>query len=242
MSAEIQRQLNTRDVATARFSIAAQTEPAYSAGHESCDWACTSRRLRLAVLDCSGSRERAAVATALTLGALRNARRGRLPPQDQASLIDQAVWEQFAGAVSVEAVLVDIDLGNPSGASILSTGPMGLFRERGGTVSTPEVGAVPPLAMFDRSTYSGHPLDVTAGDRLVVITDGSGTLGDGTEEATTDLAAELVHGRDRHSDELVRHLLRAVEDDPSGDATAVCIELHAGARPDLEGPRRVTGR
>ncbi len=226
VSAEMQwQQLNSRGVATYRFSVAAQTEPACSAGNESYDWACTSTHLQLAVLDCSGSRERAATATALALGALRNARRGGLPLPDQAALIDQALWDQFAGTVSAEAVLLDIDLTDPVSAAGLSTGQIGLFRERHGHVSELQVDVSLPLGMFDGSRYRSAPLDVASDDRLVLVTDGLGTLTDVNATTTHDLTEALVRGRDLLPAELVRHLLRTVDEDPAGDATAVCIDL-----------------
>lgn len=226
VSAEMQwQQLNSRGAATHRFSVAAQTEPAYSAGNESYDWACTSTRLQLAVLDCSGSRERAATATALAIGALRNARRGGLPLPDQAALIDQALWDQFSGTVSAEAVLLDIDLTDPVSAAGLTTGQIGLFRERHGHVAELRADAFLPLGMFDGSRYRSAPLDVASDDRLVLVTDGLGTLTDVDATTTHDLTEALVRGRDLLPAELVRHLLRTVGEDPAGDATAICIDL-----------------
>lgn len=226
VSAEMQwQQLNSRGIATRRFSVAAQTEPAYSAGNESYDWACTSTRLQLAVLDCSGSRERAATATALALGALRNARRSGLPLPDQAALIDQALWDQFAGTVSAEAVLLDIDLTDPVSAAGLTTGQIGLFRERHGHVSELHADVSLPLGMFNGSRYRSAPLDVAPDDRLVLVTDGLGTLTDVDATTTHDLTEALVRGRDLLPAELVRHLLRTIDEDPAGDATVICIDL-----------------
>ncbi len=228
VSAEMQwQQLNSRGVAAHRFNVAAQTEPAYSAGNESYDWACTSTRLQLGVLDCSGSRERAATATALALGALRNARRGGLALPDQAALIDQALWDQFAGTVSAEAVLLDIDLTDSDSVSAagLSTGQIGLFRERHGHVIELPVDVSLPLGMFDGSRYRSAPLDIAPNDRLVLVTDGLGTLTDFDATTTHDLTEALVRGRDLLPAELVRHLLRTIDEDPAGDATAICIDL-----------------
>ena len=232
VSAEMQwQQINSRGVDTHRFRIAAQTEPACAAGNESYDWGCTGERVQLAVLDCSGSRERAATATALALGALRNARRGGLGIDRQAELVDQAVWDQFGGRVAVEALLLDLDLTGPVTGTAVTTGQIGLFRHRHGTVTSPELPPALPLGMFTGSRYPTHPLDAAAGDRFVVMTDGLGSLTAPASPSTQDVQDHLLHDRDLLPAEVVRRLLRAVDDDPAGDASAVCIDLNPGTWP-----------
>ena len=233
VSAEMQwQQLGARAITTRHFAIAAQLEPAYAAGSESFDWSCDADRIQLGVFDSAGGRQAAALTTALVLGALRNARRGGYPSHRQAALVDEAVWETFGGETSAEALLLDIRLDGSGSSAMLGTGGVRLFRDRDGRVAPVEVDAQLPFGMFEDSRYQVQPLDIAAGDRLVAVSDGLLPTAAGTDRAggangtgPPTLVALVAAHRDLAPAELVRRLLREIPDDPTGDATAVCIDL-----------------
>lgn len=228
VSAEMQwQQLGARAITTRHFAIAAQLEPAYAAGSESFDWSCDADRIQLGAFDSAGGRQAAALTTALVLGALRNARRGGYPTHRQAALVDEAVWEAFGGRTSVEALLLDIRLDGSGSSVLLGTGGVQLFRDRGGRVSPIELDAQLPWGMFEDSRYQVQPLDIRPGDRLVVVSDGlapSSEVPGGPDG--NDVPTLVAEYRDLAPAELVRRLLREVPDDPTGDATAVCVDLY----------------
>jgi len=226
VSAEMQwQQLGARAFRSSRFAIAGQVEPAYAGGSESYEWACDADRLQLGLFDCSGDRGVAALTTALVLGALRNARRGGYPTDRQATLVDEAVWEMFGGRTAAEALLLDVHLDGSGRSVVLGTGGVTLFRHRDGRVRVVDLDAQLPLGMFEDSRYQVQPLDVRSGDRLVVISDG--VLRPGAAERQHGEFADLLATHRRLAPaELVRRLLRLIPDDPTGDATVVCLDVH----------------
>lgn len=239
VSAEFQWQLlPATSVSTPSAQLHALIEPAPRVTSDLFDWSLDGDRLWLAVLDAEGRSLSAALPSALAVAALRHARRSGAPVDEQVALADQAIYDQFRGRGVVRAVVVGIDLASRT-AEVVRAGPPDtaprLFRRRDGHVEELAAPEHEDLGRFDRSPYRSVPLDVAAGDALLIVTDG------GPE-------ARDQHGRSFGRDALVEHftstdplaavprrLLDALREHSGGemaqDATALVVGLGGtGAR------------
>jgi hypothetical protein len=153
------------------FSLAGQLEPAYAVRGDSFDWAEQDGRLYLSVLNGMGDGVAAAQLTSLATYALRNARRAGLDLVDQASLSDQAVFAEHKGAVSVEALMLEIDLTTGAVLAVDAGSPRMLLLRDGEVIDEP-LEAQFPLGMFESSDYTAQHFGLRTGDRVFVVSDG----------------------------------------------------------------------
>lgn len=110
MAAEMQWELLPgRGVSHDAFQLAGQLEPAYTVGGDHFDWSLDGDRLTLAVLNGSGIGLSASLLTAVTVNALRNARRSGGSLTEQAELASDTVFHQHRGRRYVATVLLELD-------------------------------------------------------------------------------------------------------------------------------------
>lgn len=212
-------------------TIAGQLEPAYAASGDAYDWCRSSDELLVAVFDAQGRGIEAALQTTLAVTAFRNARRGGLDLAQMVSLTDQALYDRSRGQWSLPAFFFQFDLATGQASAIHAGSPVAL-RQREATVSDVDLDPQLPLGMFEGTVYTAEAIDVTAGDRLLVVTDGAHTPRDspvGPMQPET-LRALLAETADSPVWELTRKVinnaLRHSDGQPDQDIVAVALDLH----------------
>ena len=176
LSAEIQQRLlpQSRTCEAAAFTLAGWLEPAASIGGDTFDYSLARDELHLSLTDAMGHGVEAALTASMCLGALRGERRRG------GSLLDQAAATNPRSARTRPAPTTTTSPRACSAASTCAPGPW-----TSSTRATPRrtCSAVPsstaldlrvdlPLGMFGDTTYDITRLDLVAGDRLVLVTDG----------------------------------------------------------------------
>ncbi|MEV7405696.1 PP2C family protein-serine/threonine phosphatase [Streptomyces sp. NPDC091267] len=172
LAAEMQWQLlPARAFTAAEYAIGAQLEPAYAIHGDNFDWAADGDQLTIAVTNGMGEGIQASLLTNLAVNALRNARRAGIDIADQASLADQALYDQHRGASHVSTLLLRFDLATGRVGAVDAGSPQ-LWRLRGRTVARIDLDAQLPLGMFEESRYTIQEFQVIPGDRLLLVSDG----------------------------------------------------------------------
>ncbi|WP_411113619.1 PP2C family protein-serine/threonine phosphatase [Streptomyces sp. 029-5] len=172
LAAEMQWELLPARACTAReYAIGAQLEPAYAIHGDNFDWAADADELTLAVTNGMGEGIQASLLTNLAVNALRNARRAGIGIADQASLADQALYEQHRGASYVSTLLLRFELATGRVEAVDAGSPQ-LWRQRDKTVERIALDAQLPLGMFEESDYVAQTFQVMPGDRLLFVSDG----------------------------------------------------------------------
>jgi serine phosphatase RsbU (regulator of sigma subunit) len=213
----------------AEFSLAGALEPAYEVAGDNFDYAVEAERVWISTTDAMGHGLRAAMLASLAVNAIRNSRRGGAGLLEQAALAGQVVAEQFGGAEFVTGLLMCIDIATGK-AEAVNAGQGLVWRLRGGAVEPVPFEADPPLGPFPEIQYRVQPVDMAAGDRLVLVSDGvleAGPVrGDGF--GVLRLRALLDATRQRSPLECVRLVVDAVKEHQQGelrdDATVVCLD------------------
>lgn len=231
VAAEMQWELlPARAYRSPRVSVAGTLEPAYSVGGDSFDWANGDGQLHLSVLDASGRGVGAAMTTTLAVSALRNARRSGAELAAQARLADQALYAQYAGERFVAALLLTLDLDSGE-LHVVDAGSPQLLLVRAASIEPVHLDAQLPLGMFEDTGYATEGLQLRAGDRVVVVSDGLLAAGSaaGEEFGEARLASLLMDTANLTPAEAVRVLMRATREhhgrpDPVDDAVAVCLD------------------
>jgi serine phosphatase RsbU (regulator of sigma subunit) len=241
LAAEIQWELlPTLAFELPAFSIAGTVEPAYEIGGDNFDYAISAHRLTVSVSDAVGHGIRAALLASLAVTAMRNARRAHCSIIEQAGTANRHLVEQFPGADFVTGLILELDVDNGVGTLLNAGHPPPLLLREGG-VSELLVPPELPLGLVGSAHYSVHPIQLHAGDRLLLFTDGiteAHRRGE-PEFGYRRLAAMLGEQSDIKPSELVRHLTRAVTESCNGelsdDATAVCLDWHPPQSPGQTG-------
>jgi serine phosphatase RsbU (regulator of sigma subunit) len=210
------------------FNLAGQLEPAYAVRGDSFDWAEQDGRLYLSVLNGMGDGVAAAQLTALATYALRNARRAGLALADQASLADQAIFAEHKGAVSVEVLMLEVDLATGDALVVDAGSPRMLLLRDGGVLDQP-LDRQFPLGMFESSEYAPQRLALRTGDRIFVVSDGifdaaaaTGRYGDSALHRFVRRTGALAPLQAVRS--LLGDLRTFVGTDLDDDAAAVCVD------------------
>jgi hypothetical protein len=216
------------------FSLAGQLEPAYAVRGDSFDWAEQDGRLYLSVVNGMGDGVAAAQLTSLAMHALRNARRAGLDLADQAALADQAVFAEYKGAVSVEVLMLQVDLATGA-VLVVDAGSPRLMMLRAGEVIDEPLEQQFPLGMFESSEYVTQRFDLRTGDRVFVISDGvydaaatAGRYGDSALHRFVRRTGALAPLQAVRS--LLGDLRSFIGSDLDDDAVAVCVDW-TGTRP-----------
>lgn len=207
LEAEIQRRLLPPSYSCEgpQFALAGWQIPASSGGGDTFDYAVGQRTLSVSVTDAMGHGVAAAQLATLAVGSLRNSRRAGLGPVEQVQRASAALNVHAAPDQFVTALLVVIDLDTGT-AALVNAGHVSPLLVRGGRVV--EVGLRPGvvLGVLPDSVYEAHHLQLEAGDRLVLLTDGMFER----EAAGAEVATLLSSLSDMHPREAAQVLTREI--------------------------------
>jgi serine phosphatase RsbU (regulator of sigma subunit) len=230
LSAEIQQRLlpGPRTCEAAAFTLSGWLEPAASIGGDTFDYSLDRDVLHLSLTDAMGHGVSAALTASLCLGSLRGGRRSGATLLEQAAeankaLADQAAVRGFDDFVTGLLVRVDLRVG---ACEMVNAGHVAPYLARGTGVTALELPADLPFGMFPDTRYRSTRVNLSQGDRLVLVTDGmlERRLG------AVDLLEVIADNRELHPRELVRALadsaLDATGHQLSDDATILCLDWH----------------
>ncbi|MCZ4095167.1 MULTISPECIES: PP2C family protein-serine/threonine phosphatase [Streptomyces] len=224
LAAEIQHRLLPASLAceAAQFSVAGALEPAEFVGGDTFDYVMDRDYVQLSVTDAMGHDVQAALLATLLVGALRRARRQGADLAEQARQADRAVVEHSGGRY-VTGQLLRISLLDGRNEFINAGHPWPL-RLRNGKVEQLQPVVDMPFGFQNPHTYTMQSLDIRAGDRLVMLTDGV------MERSATDIdLPELIERtQDLHPREaariLIEHVIHAHDGHLEDDATVMCLD------------------
>ncbi|MET9503696.1 PP2C family protein-serine/threonine phosphatase [Streptomyces sp. NPDC006622] len=226
LAAEIQHRLLPASLAceAAQFAVAGALEPADHVGGDTFDYVIDRDTVQLSVTDAMGHDVDAALLATLLVGALRRARRAGGDLAEQARQADQAMREHGRqGYVTGQLLRISLIDGR---AEFVNAGHPWPLRMRNGQVReiTPKIDM--PFGFHAPHTYRVQSLDLRAGDRLVMLTDGMLER----NANRLDLSDLVVRTRALHPREAARTLIGAVVDANQGhlqdDATVMCLDWH----------------
>lgn len=228
VAAEMQWNLQPlRAFATDEFSIAGQLIPAYEVGGDCYDYNVGTTHLDLSSLDAMGHGVQASLLAALTTAVMRNARRAGDGPVAQITQADRQLLSRFGGDQFVTALAMRLDLTDGTVEAVNAGHPQP-WRVRNGQACPVELSPQLPVGMFEATTYRPQSLQLEAGDRLVIITDGILEAGaPGTEFGEQRLAAMLLAAADLTPHQCVAEVLRTVRTfapKMHDDATVICLD------------------
>ncbi|MFI5489563.1 PP2C family protein-serine/threonine phosphatase [Micromonospora echinaurantiaca] len=231
MAAEMQWELLPgRGVSHDAFQLAGQLEPAYTVGGDHFDWSLDGDRLTLTVLNGSGIGLSASLLTAVTVNALRNARRSGGSLTEQAELASDTVFYQHRGRRYVATVLLELDTITGRVRAVDAGSPR-LLRLRGGAVDTIALEQQLPLGMFAEARYDLQEFDLAPGDRLFVVSDGVWAAAPADREAYGEkaMARAMRSTRLQPPAEAVGTVMRELhawhaDTDLRDDAVVVCLD------------------
>ncbi|TDC83750.1 serine/threonine-protein phosphatase, partial [Micromonospora sp. KC606] len=237
MAAEMQWDLLPgRSLRHEAFLVAGQLEPAYTVGGDHFDWAVDEGLLTLSVLNGTGAGIGASLLTALTVNAMRNARRSGGGLVEQAELASDTIFYQHRGRRHVATLLLAVET-TTGRVRAVDAGSPHLLRLRGAAVSRIELEQQLPLGMFAETRYTVQEFDLEPGDRLFVVSDGVYAAQPGGQEAYGEraMARSMRSTRLQPATEAVGTVMRELfayhaETDLRDDAVVVCLDwLGAGA-------------
>lgn len=175
LAAEIQRRLlpDSFTCESAQATIASWLEPSASVAGDTFDYSFGPADLYLSLTDAIGHGLAAALLATLTVNGLRNVRRepdprglAAMADHVNAMLVEHSDLEQF-----VTGLLFHIDL--PSGAlRAVNAGHIPFYLLRDDTVEQIGWPPEPAFGMFPETAYTVRHLQLRAGDRLLLVTDG----------------------------------------------------------------------
>jgi serine phosphatase RsbU (regulator of sigma subunit) len=230
LAAEIQHRLlpAAYTCEAGQFSLAAWLEPAGNVAGDTFDFSLERDTLHLSMTDAMGHSVQAAMLATVLVGALRNARRAGVELAEQARLAGAALAGQFQRSEYVTGQVVRVDL-RAGTAEIVNAGHPPPLRLRDGHVTSVDLEADPPFALWGEHEYRVQPLELVPGDRLVFLTDGMLER----NASSLDIAALVAQGDQMHPREAVQHLIRAVLNRTAGqlrdDAAVMCLDWHGGS-------------
>ncbi len=246
LEAEVQWGLQpVRAFSCPEFSLAGQLIPAYDVGGDSYDWVVNRGMASIYATDAMGHGLNASMLGALAVTAMRNARRAGLGLTERFTAADDAVRRQFGSTSTmavpfVTAVALEIDITRGS-AVALSAGHPWPYRLREGSIDQIELTPQFPLGVFAGTKYFTEDLELLAGDRLVLLSDGvlEAAPSDGQHFGETRLEAALLATRSMPPHEAVRHLVRTLlgyqRSALRDDATVLLFDWHGTT--EEAGPR-----
>lgn len=232
LAAEMQRRLlpSAYTLEAREFTLAGWLEPAHDVGGDTFDYSLDREFLYLSMTDAIGHGVEAALLATLTVGSLRNSRRRRATPAEQAdaaneALLSSAKADQFVTGQILRVSLADgqvdfVNAGHPA-PYLLRAG-----RAQEVHLATPQL----PLGIAGGG-YATERAQLQPGDRLMLVTDGYLER----NALRLDLSRLLDDSRDRHAREVVRDLagqvLSATDGKLLDDATVLCLDWH-GSDPE----------
>ena len=172
VAAEMQWNLQPlRAFQSEQFSIAGQLIPAYEVGGDCFDYNVAADHLDLSSLDAMGHGVGASLLAGLATAVMRNVRRSGGCPHEQVAAADQQLLQQFGGAQFVTALAMRLDFTDGQ-LEIVNAGHPQPWRVREGQAEPLELDAQLPAGLFESTTYRTQTVQLKAGDRLVLVTDG----------------------------------------------------------------------
>ncbi|WP_434587584.1 PP2C family protein-serine/threonine phosphatase [Streptomyces sp. A5-4] len=226
LAAEIQHRLLPTSLAceAAQFAVAGALEPAEFVGGDTFDYVIDRDHVQLSVTDAMGHDVDAALLATLLVGALRRARRQGADLAEQAQLADQAMVEHSGGRY-VTGQLLRISL-HDGRTEFINAGHPWPLRLRKGKVEQIAPSIDMPFGFINPHTYTVQHLDLQAGDRLIMLTDGMLER----SAADLDLAALIKDTGDLHPREaarvLIEHVVKAHDGLLHDDATVMCLDWY----------------
>ncbi|MET7358498.1 PP2C family protein-serine/threonine phosphatase [Streptomyces sp. NPDC005562] len=231
LAAEIQRQLlpSAPSCEAAEFTLAAALLPANHIAGDTYDYALDHDTLHLSITDAMGHDVDAALMATLLVNASRGARRTGHDLAEQARQTHQALLDHGRRTLATGQLLrVSLD---GSGAQLVNAGHPRPLRLRAGTVEEVDLITNLPFGVPSPTPHRVENLDLRAGDRLLLFTDGVQER----QAQNVDLPALLHDTAGEHPREVVRMMTAAVSDACAGnlvdDATLMCLDWH-GAHPE----------
>ncbi|MFG3578174.1 PP2C family protein-serine/threonine phosphatase [Micromonospora chersina] len=244
MAAEMQWDLLPgRSVAHGDFVLAGQLEPAYTVGGDHFDWSVDGERLTLTVLNGAGNGLAASLLTAVTVNAMRNARRSGGSLVEQAELASDTIFYQHRGSRHVATLLLELDT-RRGVVRAVDAGSPHVLRLRGGTVTPIALEQQLPLGMFAETRYDVQEFTVQPGDRLFVVSDGVYAAEPAGQEpyGNRAMARAMRSTRLQPATEAVGTVMRELhayhaDADLRDDAVVVCLDWRGSSPPDDVGGR-----
>jgi serine phosphatase RsbU (regulator of sigma subunit) len=214
MAAEMQWDLIPgRGLAHDAYLLAGQLEPAYTVGGDHFDWALDDDRLTVTVLNGGGTGLPASLLTALTVNAMRNARRSGGSLVEQAELASDTIFGEHRGDRHVATLLLEFDVRTGRVCAVDAGSPRAV-RIRGGDIAQLELDQQLPLGMFNDTRYEPQEFTLEPGDRLFVVSDG--------------VYAASPSGRQPYGERAMFRAMRATRLQPAPEAVGTVMrELHA---------------
>lgn len=230
LSAEIQRRLlpSAFTCEAGSFTLSAWLEPAETIGGDTFDYSLGRDELHLSVTDAVGHGVDSALTATLCVGSLRNTRRHGATLVEQARTTNEALTANGCGPEGerfATALLGRLDL-RTGQLELVNAGHTAPYLVRDGDVSTLELPADLPLGLFPGSSYRTTSVPLTAGDRVVIVTDGMLERA----AADVDLEVHVRRTRDLHPREATRELADLVLAASGGvladDAALLVLDWH----------------
>lgn len=210
-----------------RFSIAGQLIPAYEVGGDCFDYNVDVDHLDLSSLDAMGHGVGASLLAGLATAVMRNVRRSGGRPDAQVCAADLQLLEQFGGAQFVTALAMRLDLADGQ-LEIVNAGHPAPWRVREGHAEPLELDPQLPAGMFESTTYRTQSVQLQAGDRLVLVTDGVLEAGAPGPELGEDRLSGLLLATGQLTPHQcvaeVLHTVRSFAPRMHDDATVVCLD------------------
>ena len=232
LSAEIQHRLlpGPQTCEAGAFTLAGWLEPAAAIAGDTFDFSLARDLLHLSLTDAMGHGVAAALNATLCVGSLRNSRNEGVSLLEQVESANRDLYEHAAASGLedfVTGLIGRIDL--PTGSlELVNAGHVAPYLARGFHVTTISLPVDLPLGMFDDSTFSGTPIALEPGDRIVLVTDGMLER----NAAGLDLPSAIQETRPLHPREAVRALadraLEATGQELVDDATVMCLDWYGG--------------
>ena len=218
------------------FALAGRIFPAYAVGGDNFDHVSEGSSLVLGITDAMGHGLRASILTAVTVNAVRNARRGGATIAEQLTTADSVVRAQFGGTQFVTSLLMHLDLDTGRVAAVVAGHPPPLL-VREGQVEPVQLEAQLPIGLDDDPNYHPQRFDLAPGDRLVLVSDGVLEAQRSPQEEYGDarLTEMLLATRNEAPQETARLLLADMACwqagiSPRDDATVLCLDYRPADR------------
>jgi serine phosphatase RsbU (regulator of sigma subunit) len=210
------------------FTLAGWLEPAASIGGDTFDYSLARDLLHLSITDAVGHGVNSALTATLCVGGLRNARRRGATLVEQAQAAHEAlVADAAAGSPFATGFLGRLELSTGILAAVNAGHPAPLL-VRDGAVQPLVLPINRPFGVLPANPYQAAEVELQAGDRLVLLTDGMLER----DAAALDLPAQLLHLSALHPREVVRVLGDLVVEVAGpvlpDDACLLVLDWHGG--------------
>lgn len=212
------------------FAIAGQLIPAYEVGGDCFDYNVDAQHFDLASLDAMGHGVGASVLAGFATAVMRNVRRAGGGPVEQIEAADRELLRQFGGSQFVTALAMRLRYTDDH-VEIVNAGHPRPWRVRDGRAEPIAVDPQLPAGLFENTTYRSQTIQLAAGDRLVLVSDGVMEAGAPGEEFGEDrlegLLLATAHLTPHQCVGEVLHTLRSFSSRLHDDATVVCLDRRA---------------